>query len=72
MSIEQADTIQMALLVVTVLCFLAGITWSGGETGTSKVGKHTGKYQRGLSWFRYVNGRPDEEGVWRVCRYSGA
>ncbi len=25
-----------------------------------------------LLWFRVVNGRPDKEGVWRVCRYSGA
>ncbi len=36
---------------------------SGGETGTSKIGKHTGEYQRGLAWFRYVNGRPDDEGL---------
>ncbi len=32
----------MAELVVTVLCFLTGDMWngwSGGETGTSEVGK---------------------------------
>ncbi len=34
---------------------------SGG--GPSKVGKHTGAYQRVLAWFRYVNGRPDAEGL---------
>ncbi len=32
MSNEQRVKIQMAELAVTVLCFLAGDTWSGGES----------------------------------------
>ncbi len=41
------------------------------------VGELKGKYtQVSAHWvwcqFRAVNGRPDQEGVWRVCRYSGA
>ncbi len=48
-----------ALSILILICFLAGTTWngrsggeevesSGEETGTSKLGKHTGTYQQGL------------------------
>ncbi len=67
----QLEWIQMARLAVTVLCSVLqesrGTAGAVEITGTTKVGKHTGKYWWGQAWFRNVNGRPDSEWLERAC-----
>ncbi len=44
----------------------------GGVLEHLRVGTNRDSEGERLVRFRVVNGRPDEKGVWRVCRYSGA